>query len=94
MAKDRFSIYKPENYKKDYFYTPQVNKGRKVLNLKQRDWLLRLYLKTSNQFYKDFISSIIEQNRMPTKKQKEVLIKIKNIYGSNQRTQKKNQRTV
>jgi len=90
MGKDRFSIYKPENYKKDYFYTPKVKKGRKVLNLEQRTWLINLKRKTTNDFYKRFIDTVLEQNRVPTQKQKEVIIKIKDIYGNSKRLQENN----
>jgi hypothetical protein len=79
MAKDRFSRFKKSNYNKEYRWgnhtklNYKVIPNRKPLNNIQKDWLIKLIKTLKKQSSKTFIKSILEQDKVPTEKQKEII---------------------
>ena len=79
MAKDRFSKFKKSNYNKEYRWGNHTNlnynviPNRKVLTKIQKDWIINLIKNIKNESSKTFLRSILEQDKVPTEKQKEII---------------------
>tara|TARA_R100001460_G_scaffold21070_1_gene43205 strand:+ start:8410 stop:8664 length:255 start_codon:yes stop_codon:yes gene_type:complete len=80
VAKNRFSNQRRSNYCSGYKYginyRPAGDKGRKPLTEEAVKWLRNLLKRTTNKEDRDFIISIGKRGKMPTPRQKEVLIRI------------------
>lgn len=79
MAKDRFSKFKKSNYNKEFRWGNhnKILNNRLNLNKEQKDWLIKLRASLTKQSSINFIDSILEQNYVPTDKQKEIIKSIK-----------------
>lgn len=80
MARDRFSNQRRSNYCSGYKYginyRPAGDEGRQPLTEEAVKWLRALLKKTTDKRQKDFILSVGKRGKMPTPKQREVLIQI------------------
>ena len=82
MAKNRFSNQKKSNWSSVFRYGHSSmlisNKGRKPTTEKAVIWLKNLLKSTKNPKKRNFIISVCRHGKMPTKKQKDILIQILN----------------
>jgi hypothetical protein len=84
MPRDRFSRFKKSNYNNDFRYginsMNHVGVGeREKLNTEQRDWVINLIKnEKTTEWDKKFLKSVLADNKVPTKKQKDVIVKINN----------------
>jgi len=80
MARDRFSNQRRSNYSSSYkynaFYRPAGDKGRKPLTEEAVKWLRSLLKRTTNKRDRNFLISIGRRGKMPTPKQREIIIRI------------------
>lgn len=83
MAKDRFSRFKRSNWDNNFRWGNDYNKPikpkfpkRQSLNKVQKKWLADIYNRLQKQSSRNFIQSILEIDKVPTEKQKEVIRKI------------------
>lgn len=81
MAKDRFSKFKKSNYDTTFRYGNNsmnyVSVGkRNELSEEQRGFILDLIKKCEKEYNKQFLRSILVENKVPTEKQKIVIRKI------------------
>ena len=81
MGKDRFSRFKRENYDSSFRYGDSTYvrsvKKEERLSSEQRDWLVKV-IKSGliSEWDMDFLRRILYSNKIPTKKQKRVILKI------------------
>lgn len=79
MAKDRFSRQKRSNYDSSFkwgTYISPVSTGRKPLTEEACVFLKGMLTTSKAKWESDFIRSVLKSGKMPTARQKEVILKI------------------